>query len=187
MKLLAISDLHLGHRENRAALERLPKHPADWLILAGDVGHRPEHLVTALEVLTDRFARVIWTPGNHDLWCPPGTGRTRGQARYDELLAICRRYLVVTPEDPFVAWPGAPSTVIVPMFLLYDYSFRPPGVPAERAILWARETGVVSADERLLLPDPWPSVPAWGLARLAATETRLAALPSGVRTILVNH
>jgi 3',5'-cyclic AMP phosphodiesterase CpdA len=187
MRLLAISDLHLGHRDNRAALEALPDQRDAWLILAGDVGERPEHLVTALDVLTDRFAQVIWTPGNHDLWCPPGTGRTAGQARYDELVAICRRYAVATPEDPFLVWPGDPATVVVPMFLLFDYSFRPPGVPHERALAWARETGVVSADERLLSADPWPSLPAWCHARCAATEARLDALPDPVQTILVNH
>jgi hypothetical protein len=32
MRLLATSDLHLGHRENREALAELPSHPEDWLI-----------------------------------------------------------------------------------------------------------------------------------------------------------
>jgi 3',5'-cyclic AMP phosphodiesterase CpdA len=189
MRLLAISDLHLGHRENRLALERLPEHAADWLIVAGDVGERPDHLVAALDVLTSRFAQVIWVPGNHDLWCPPGVvDRTRGQARYEELVAICRSYGAITPEDPYPAWPGGSRpTHIVPMFLLFDYSFRPAHVPAAQAHAWARETGVRSGDERLLVPDPWPSVPAWCHARCALTETRLAALPDHVETVLVNH
>ena len=187
MRLLAISDLHVGHRENRAALERLPEHADDWLIVAGDVGERPDHLVTALEVLTPRFAQVIWTPGNHDLWCPPDADRTRGQARYEELVAICRDYRVATPEDAYRAWPDQPSTVIVPMFLLYDYSFRPDDVPGAGARAWAREAGVLSADERLLSPAPWPSVPDWCHARCDATLARLAALPVDAHTILVNH
>jgi len=186
-RLLAISDLHVGHRENRKALEQLPAFPDDWLIVAGDVGERPEHLVTALDVLTDRFPQVIWTPGNHDLWCPPDTHRTRGQARYDELVAICRSYSVATPEDPFLVWPGEPATVVVPMFLLFDYSFRPAEIPLERALAWARETGVVSADERFLASDPWPSVAAWCHARCATAEARLATVPADVQTVLVNH
>ncbi len=187
MKLLAISDLHVGHRDNRHALDELPDHGGDWLIVAGDVGERPEHLVAALDVLTDRFAQVIWTPGNHDLWCPPDADRTRGQARYDELVAICRDYSVATPEDPYLAWPGDPPTVVVPMFLLYDYSFRPADVSGADARAWAREEGVLSADERLLSPDPWPSVPAWCHARCDATQARLAALPADTHTVLVNH
>lgn len=188
MRLLATSDLHLAHRENRAALEALPAHRDDWLIVAGDVGERTEHLVFALETLTPRFARVIWTPGNHDLWCPiDALDRTRGQARYEELVAICRRYGVLTPEDPYVAWPAEPDTFIVPMFLLYDYTFRPDDVAEHEAVAWARASGVVCSDEQLLDPRPWPSRAAWCRARCELTEARLAALPAGARTILVNH
>ena len=81
MRLLATSDLHVGHRINREALAVLPAFPDDWLIVAGDVGERADHLRFALDILTARFARVIWTPGNHDLWSPPDDpDRTRAQA-----------------------------------------------------------------------------------------------------------
>jgi 3',5'-cyclic AMP phosphodiesterase CpdA len=187
MKLLAISDLHLGHESNRRALHELAPHPADWIIVAGDVGEKPGHLEIALELLTARFARIFWVPGNHDLWCPVDADRTRGQARYDELVALCRTFGAVTPEDPYEEWPGEPGTFIVPMFLLYDYSFRPPEIPFEEAVAWARESGVRCADERLLDPAPWPSRPAWCRARCAITAARLDALPADARTILVNH
>ena len=52
---------------------------------------------------------------------------------------------MLTPEDPYVRWPGDGDTVIVPMFLLFDYTFRPDDVPRRRAVAWARERGVVSA------------------------------------------
>ena len=187
-RLLAISDLHISHEPNRVALERIGEHPHDWLIVAGDVGERAEHLTLALSILTRRFARVIWTPGNHDLWCPAdAVDRTRGQARYDELVAICRSAGVLTPEDAYEEWPQEPATFVVPMFLLYDYTFRPPAVTADRALAWARETGVLCADERLLSPEPWPSRAAWCHARCEATAARLDALPRGSRTVLVNH
>ena len=188
MRLLAISDLHLSHRENREALDRLPAHPDDWLIVAGDVGERPAHLHHALETLTPMFARVLWVPGNHDLWCPPDAqDRTRGQARYDELIAICREFGATTPEDPFLEWPGEDGTFLVPMFLLYDYSFHPPDVPPERAVPWARDSGVLCTDERMLDPSPWPSRAAWCHARCDLTIARLEALPPDCRTILINH
>jgi 3',5'-cyclic AMP phosphodiesterase CpdA len=186
--LFAISDLHLAHRSNRDALDTVGDHAGDWLIVAGDVGERPEHLVFALRLLVPRFRQVVWTPGNHDLWCPAdATDRTRGQARYDELVAICRNHGVLTPEDPYVEWPGEPGTFIVPMFLLFDYSFRPGDVPAAEAVNWARASGVVCGDELMLDPRPWPSRSAWCQARCAATEARLAALPEAARTVLVNH
>ena len=187
-RLLALSDLHVSHRANRAALASVGHHPNDWLIVAGDVGEKREHLETALDALVPRFWRVIWVPGNHDLWV---TGsvliRTRGQARYDELVAVCRSRGVVTPDDPYPEWPGSAGTFIVPMFLLFDYSFRPPHVAAADAVAWARETGVVSGDERMLDPSPWPSLAAWCHARCEATAARLDALPAGCRTVLVNH
>lgn len=188
MRLLATSDLHVGHRINREALAVLPAFPDDWLIVAGDVGERADHLRFALDILTARFARVIWTPGNHDLWSPPDDpDRTRGQARYDELVAICRTFGVLTPEDDYARWPAEPDTVIVPMFLLFDYSFRPETVTRRDAIAWARESGVVSGDELMLSPEPWPSREAWCHARVAETRRRLDALPADTRTVLVNH
>lgn len=202
-RLFAISDLHLSRKENREALAQFGADAArrfddDWLIVAGDVGERVEHLRTALDVLMPRFARVIFTPGNHDLWCPVGaTDRTRGQARYDELIAACREYGALTPEDPYARWPAlsdadgpdrdASPTYIVPMFLLFDYSFRPSSVPRAEAVAWARAAGVGASDESLLHPDPWPSREAWCHARCDLTEARLAALPDNARTILINH
>ncbi len=190
MRLLAISDLHLSHAQNREGLDAISAHPDDWLIVAGDVGEKPDHLVYALDRLAPRFAKVIWTPGNHDLWCPPGaTDRTRGQARYDELVAICRGYGALTPEDPYAEFAprtaDTPPIYVCPLFLLYDYSFHPRGVTDP--IAWARETGVVCGDEWMLSPEPWPSRQAWCEARLAYTEPRLQALPDDAATILISH
>lgn len=188
IRLFALSDLHVSHRANWSALQAIGRYPDDWLVIAGDVGEKPDQLEKTLALLTRRFATVIWSPGNHDLWCPAGaTDRTRGEARYAELVAACRAHGVTTPEDPYLEWPGAPGLFVVPMFLLYDYSFRPAEVPVEGAIAWARESGVVSGDELLLNPAPWPSVPAWCHARCDLTLRRLDALPEGSRTVLVNH
>ena len=188
MRLFATSDLHISHRDNRNALTAIGHYPHDWLIVAGDVSERADHLSFALEILTARFARVIWTPGNHDLWITPGsTDRTRGETRYQELVDICRRFDVLTPEDPYVAWPDDPDTFLVPMFLLFDYTFRPADVPVDQAVAWARSLGVVSGDERMLSPAPWPSLPAWCAERARITEARLEQLPPGSRTILINH
>jgi 3',5'-cyclic AMP phosphodiesterase CpdA len=187
-RLLATADLHLAHKTNREALDALGEYPDDWLALVGDVGERPEHLVIALTAMVPRFARVIWTPGNHDLWCPPdASDRTRGQTRYDELVAICRDFGVLTPEDTYPIWPADPAVVVVPMFLLFDYSFRPDDVAESDAVAWARASGVVSTDEQMLDPSPWPSRAAWCHARCDATEARLEALPATTRTVLINH
>jgi predicted phosphodiesterase len=189
MKLHAISDIHVSHPKNREFLGGMGRHPEDWLILGGDVGETEEDLVAALRLFCARFARVLWVPGNHELWSVPEYGTTlRGMAKYERLVSICRDHGVITPEDPYVDWPGpGPAAVIAPLFLLYDYTFRPGGVPAHRAVPWAAESGVVCADEELLHPDPYPTREALCAARCAQAEERLAAIAPGRPTVLINH
>lgn len=185
MKLFALSDLHVNHRANRETLAAMPPHPDDWLVLAGDLGETADHLRWTLELLTPRWRQIVWVPGNHELWA---TGDSpRGEAGYRELVEVCRAYGALTPEDPYARWPEDPDLVIAPLFLLYDYSFCPPGLDPAGAIAWAAEDGIVCADERFLHPDPWPSRQAWCQARLALTERRLAALEPTTRTVLINH
>ena len=90
---------------------------------------------------------------------------------------LCRGLGVITPEDPYPVWAGPGGAVtIAPLFLLYDYTFRPDGaLTKEQGLAVAYETGVVCTDEVLLHPDPYPSREAWCWARVEATEQRLAA------------
>jgi hypothetical protein len=132
-RLLAVSDLHVGYPENRAYADALaPGDPGDWLIVAGDVGETFADVGFVLASLARRFARVIWAPGNHELWTLPSDQvALRGVARYEALLKVCRRFGVLTPEDDFPVWdgPGGPVTV-APLFTLYDYSFPAHGAAA---------------------------------------------------------
>lgn len=187
MTLWAISDLHVGFEVNRRAVEALPDFGDDWLLLGGDTGDTLAHLQAVLDVVTTRFGRVIWTPGNHDLWTPRAwPDEKRGVSQYERLVDACRARGVLTPEDPYVTWPPT-GHVIAPVFTLYDYSFAPAGLDAEAAIAWAAETQVQCADELLLSPFPYTTRQAWCAARVEATEARLAALPATVRTILLGH
>lgn len=186
MKLFALGDLHLGHRANREALPAWRARPDDWLILAGDVGETIEHLELGLRAATERFARVFWVPGNHELWSHRGDG-PRGVAKYEAAVTVCRRFGVLTPEDPYVVWPGEPRCIIAPVFLLYDYTFRPDTVGADEAVAWAEADGILSADERFLAPDPYPTREAWCRARVDQTQPRLAAAAAQHPLVLVNH
>ena len=169
--------------QNRQLVADLrPRSAADWLLVAGDVGERLPDIEWALRTLSERFAQVVWVPGNHDLW----THRTdpvqlRGEQRYRRLVEFCQRLGVLTPEDPYPVWDGPGGPVrIVPLFLLYDYSFRPDGARTKaESLARAYQTGVVCTDERWLHPDPYPSTEEWCWARVEATQARLAALPPG--------
>jgi 3',5'-cyclic AMP phosphodiesterase CpdA len=189
--LWAISDLHVGHAENRAIVDRLrPGSPDDWLIVAGDVAEHFDVIRATLASLRERYAAVIWAPGNHELWTHPSDPVTlRGVDRYDGLVDACRGIDVLTPEDPYPVFTGVGGPVtIAPLFLLYDYSFRAPGTTDTASSLrYAYRTGIVCTDEFLLHPDPYPTRSEWCWARVAQTEHRLASCDPDLPTVLVNH
>ena len=120
--LRAVGDLHVGHSVNREVAEGLhPGNPGDWLIVCGDVSENVEAITRTLARLRDRFAEVIWVPGNHELWTRTRDEvQLRGVARYEHLVDVCRSLGVHTPEDPFPVWTGAGGPVrVAPLFILY--------------------------------------------------------------------
>lgn len=183
-RLLAISDLHVDHPGNLDALRALPEHPGDWLIVAGDVADRPAPMAVALATLRERFERVFWVPGNHELWVRDEG--PRGEDRYDLLITLCQRLGVLTPEDPWVRWtgPGGPA-VVAPIFCLYDHSFRPDDVARDNVLHWAAEHGIRSTDDFWLRTDPWPDIDAWCAERVRVSEARLSAVREPI--VLINH
>lgn len=189
--LLAVSDLHVRHAENRAVVEGLrPRSDGDWLLVAGDVGDTADDVMWAMRLLSERFAKVVWTPGNHELWTlPKDPVRLRGEERYRYLVDALRPLGVVTPEDPYPVWEGPEGPVLVaPLFVLYDYTFRPAGTyTKEEALRVAHEAGVVGTDEYLLHHDPYPSRDAWCRARVDYTRSRLDRTDPALPTVLVNH
>jgi predicted phosphodiesterase len=187
MKLYAISDLHLDHPINAQALEALPAYPEDWLILAGDTCSTIKDLRFALIQLTQRFAQVIWVPGNHELWTGIG-GIEGGEKKYHQLISVCHEFGVLTPEDPYPLWSGSGGThYLIPLFILYDYSFRPDYIALEYAVDWAKQSGLVCTDEYYLDPSPYSSRIAWCQARCEYSEHRLQQIPSNIPRILINH
>jgi 3',5'-cyclic AMP phosphodiesterase CpdA len=190
MKLWAISDLHISYPENRRAMQELPSHPDDWLILAGDMGETIQDLRTVIATLKPRFRQLVWVPGNHELWTTPDETNLRGQAKYDALVAVCREHGVLTPEDPYALFDdGLHPYLIAPLFTLYDYSFCPPGMAPPAARAWAAEAGLECVDEHLLHSDPYSSREHWCAARCEETEIRLtqALEVHSVPTVLINH
>jgi 3',5'-cyclic AMP phosphodiesterase CpdA len=190
MKLYAVADLHLGAGPNREALTEVTAHPDDWLIIAGDIGEKREHLELAFDTLAPRFRQLVWVPGNHELWTLPQSDEpARGQAKYEQCVSVCRRYGVVTPEDPYpVVCLDGRNVRIAPLALLYDYSFRPEEVAFANAVAWASESGIRCADEDLIHTDPYPDMASWCQARCQTTEARLQeACTDGLPTVLINH
>ncbi len=188
-RLYAISDLHLERAINRQALDALPAHPEDWLIVAGDMAESEVCFRFGLEILSQRFEQLFWVPGNHELWTLPSDPRGyRGEDRYQHFVSICHEYGVLTPEDPYVQWSEAETPhIIAPIFTLYDYSFSPDGLSPQGAIEWAMASGILCTDEYYLYPDPYPSRSDWCRARCEYTSQRLEVAAQHAPLVLINH
>ncbi|WKD59093.1 metallophosphoesterase family protein [Corynebacterium caspium] len=179
-RLWAVADLHAAIKPNRERLAELrPPNPRDWLIVAGDVAERTERVIDVLERLARRYEQVIWVPGNHELFSR-STDTCQGRDKYQELVDACRRIGVLSPEDSYAVFGGV---TIVPLFTLYDYSFRIAGLSVEDALEQARNKGVVMTDEVAIAP--FVDIRAWCWDRLTYSIRRLSKI-SGP-TILINH
>ena len=178
--LWAVSDLHAAAKKNRAKIDEIqPEDASDWLIVAGDVAERTELILEVLAELNARFAQVIWVPGNHELFSR-SQDRHRGREKYDALVAGCRELGIITPEDPYPVFAGV---TVVPLFTLYDYSFRLPGTTVEQALSMAEENSIMMTDEAAIAP--FVDIRAWCWDRLAYSIKRLSRI-SGP-TVLINH
>lgn len=179
--LWAVSDLHTAAPGNRELVEELvvPQHPGDWLIVAGDVAEKTNTILGMLSDLNDRFAKVIWVPGNHELFSRP-KDTVHAEQKYAELVAGCRAMGVLTPEDPYPKFAGR---TIVPMFTLYDHSWRDPRTSVKHALLAAEGNGVMFTDQVAIAP--YVDVPLWCQERLGYTVRRLSQTTGP--TVLVNH
>lgn len=178
--LWAVADLHAAVRGNSARIDAItPRTSKDWLIVAGDVAERTEVVLHVLYTLRSRFDKVIWVPGNHELFSR-SVDKNRGRAKYNELVAGCRDIDVLTPEDPYAVFAGR---TIVPLFTLYDYSYRPAGMTFDQALASAYDKQVVMTDQFAIAP--FVDIRAWCWDRLAYSVKRLSRVQGP--TILINH
>lgn len=185
-KLLAISDLHVGYEQNLQALSEVAARPDDYLILGGDICEKPEHLKAVFDLLNPRFKKLFWVPGNHELWTVDE--QFKGEDKYNQMIGVCRSAGVISPEDPFLTVRlQNRDYVIAPLFVLYDYSFRPAEVSLEGALGWAAESGIQCADEVYIHPSPHASLKAWCEARVQLSLERLRAIQPDASIVLVNH
>lgn len=180
MRIYAISDLHVDFAANLTLLETLPpNHAADVLLLAGDVSHRLERTEVTLRLLTQRFARVLFVPGNHDLWLEEGVAEADTSLdRLTGLMALCDRLGVQT----------GPAAVgddwwVVPLHGWYEAHFgAPDGPPVSEEVLARRWS-----DHRRCR---WPSSLGDDAARCAHFASRnevYPAPPDGRRVLTFSH
>jgi predicted phosphodiesterase len=114
----AVSDIHVDYPQNLEWVLGLDCHEyqADVLLLAGDVSEDMKLLERVLRGCLERFAKVMFVPGNHDLWVRRCTYDC-SLAKFGGILELCGELGVAT--EPF----EYAGVEFLPLFSWYDFSF----------------------------------------------------------------
>jgi len=124
LRVFGLSDMHIDYSENRLWLSNLSASDfkQDVLILAGDLTEDLVLLEASLTGLSEKFAQVLFVPGNHELWV----------RKYPDIDSLEKFKLIkeLTARSgvsmaPYHAGPLS----IVPLLSWYDFSF---GQPSEK-------------------------------------------------------
>eukprot|EP00811_Abedinium_folium_P033389 NODE_6356_length_1679_cov_9.160438.p2 GENE.NODE_6356_length_1679_cov_9.160438~~NODE_6356_length_1679_cov_9.160438.p2 ORF type:complete len:359 (+),score=83.98 NODE_6356_length_1679_cov_9.160438:349-1425(+) len=72
-RIFALSDVHFDHRDNENWAHSLDDlaFQEDVIILAGNLADSRGAIVRALTTFKQKFRRVFWVPGNHEMWLHP--------------------------------------------------------------------------------------------------------------------
>ncbi len=129
MRIFTTSDLHVDYPESADWVDGLSvaDFTDDVLILAGDVSDLPARLERTFSALVRRFARVLFVPGNHELWVRR-CGHKSSYAKFEFIKRLA--------GDTGVSMRPlhTDGLSIVPLLGWYDGSFGQPGEDLRR--LW---------------------------------------------------
>jgi predicted phosphodiesterase len=128
MRVFALSDIHVDYDVNGTWVQELSRsdYLDDILILAGDVSHSIARLQRCLNGLVARFKKVLFVPGNHDLWVTPEDCCRDSLEKFD----LLRRVAEQSGSSMAPYHHGGLS--IVPLFGWYDFSFGVPDQELQR-------------------------------------------------------
>jgi predicted phosphodiesterase len=123
MRIFALSDIHVDYEVNARWIANisLADYRDDILILAGDVSHSLPLLDWCLSTLAARFRKLLFVPGNHDLWVLSEAQARNSLQKFDEVCAVAGAS--GASMQPF----REQKLLIVPLMAWYDYSFGEPG------------------------------------------------------------
>jgi Icc-related predicted phosphoesterase len=130
MRIFAVSDLHIDYAVNARWVENLSQsdYQGDLLIVAGDISDILRSLDWCLRELTRRFRKVLFVPGNHDLWSIRDRGARSSLDKFHDVAAV------VDSSGATMQPLHLPGISIYPLLGWYDYSFGEPS--AELQSIW---------------------------------------------------
>jgi predicted phosphodiesterase len=122
MRVFAVSDIHVDYSANAKWVANLSvaEYQDDVLILAGDVSDIRRLLDWCLSTLAKRFKKVLFVPGNHELWVMREDRDKNSLQKFDEVCAVVES--TGTSMQTF----HEQGVSIIPLLGWYDYSFGEP-------------------------------------------------------------
>ena len=122
MRVFALSDIHIDYDVNAKWIANLSiaEYQDDALILAGDVTDTRRLLEWCLGALAKRFKKVLFVPGNHDLWVMREDRGKNSLQKFDDVCAV------VESSGASMQAFRERGVSIIPLLAWYDYSFGEP-------------------------------------------------------------
>lgn len=122
MRIFALSDIHIDYDVNAKWIANLSiaEYQEDVLILAGDVTDTLRLLEWCLSTLVKRFHKVLFVPGNHELWVLRDDREKNSLQKFDDVCAVVESS--GASMQPF----RRRGVSIIPLLAWYDYSFGEP-------------------------------------------------------------
>jgi predicted phosphodiesterase len=121
VRVFALSDIHVDYRENEQWVSDLSDadFQDDTLLLAGDVSENLRLMERCFLRLTRKFRRVVFVPGNHDLWV--------NRSEIPDSVSKYQRILKLAAETGIMMEPThCEGLCIVPLLGWYDFAFGEP-------------------------------------------------------------
>lgn len=122
MRVFAVSDVHIDYDVNTKWIANLSiaEYQDDVLILAGDVSDTRRQLDWCLSTLAKRFKKVLFVPGNHDLWVIREDRQKNSLQKFDDVCAV------VESSGASMQAFRERGVSIIPLLAWYDYTFGKP-------------------------------------------------------------
>jgi len=117
-RVFSISDLHVDYKLNLLWVSNLSDfdYNKDYLICAGDISHKIKLLSITLKLLSEKFKKVLFVPGNHDLWVRENNF-SNSLEKFYKLKDLCGSFNISQVSIEIVE--GQFSILICPMFAWY--------------------------------------------------------------------
>ena len=144
-RLLVVSDVHYDHPGAREWADSLSRtsYQDDALVVAGDVGDTFVAVRYCLRAFKERFRRVLYVPGNHDLWLRPKGQHSDEPARFADSVAKLLALWQLCDELGVDTGPAqlSPQLAVLPLDSWYSCEFdkhdpRPGGVRFDSFCKW---------------------------------------------------